>query len=168
MVLELLMVRQPPKISHPNLLGTILNIFRSHHLPKLTKQKEWLTSFWMIVWLEIWGPLDDKKYLVHFFFSWHLSIHHFPLPKRSSDEIYTCKHRIIMEYTPLDSMFLFRDKEYEKLGLSNQVISINSIIFANEHPFWLFGAHELKHISSWLVRFRNHDNPQGFYFPPFV
>ena len=65
-----------------------------------------------------------------------------------------------MEYTPLDSMFLFRDKEYEKLGLSNQVISINSTIFANEHPFWLFGAHELKHISSWLVRFRNHDNSQ--------
>lgn len=64
-----------------------------------------------------------------------------------------------MENTPLDWMFLFQDKEYEKLCLSNQV-SINSIIFANEHSLWLFGAHELKHISSWLVRFRNHDNSQ--------
>ena len=64
-----------------------------------------------------------------------------------------------MENTPLDSMFLFQDKEYEKLCLLNQV-SIYSIIFANEHYFWLFGAHELKHISSWLVRFRNHDNSQ--------
>ena len=64
-------------------------------------------------------PLD-KKYLVFcFFFPWHLSIHDFPLPKRSNDEIYTCKHRIIMEYTPSDSMFLFQDKEYEKLWLSN-------------------------------------------------
>lgn len=47
---------------------------------------------------------------------------------------------------PLDSMFLFEDREYEKLLMTNQV-SINSHIFENWHPSWVFGSHDLKTFS---------------------
>ena len=41
-------------------------------------------------------------------------------------------------------------------------ISVSFIIFANENLFRLFGAHELKNSSSWLVRFKNYDNSKSF------
>jgi hypothetical protein len=58
---------------------------------------------------------------------------------------------------PLNSMFLFEDKSYEKLWMTDE-ISSNAHIFENEHPHWLLGSHDLKTFSNWLVQLRFYNN----------
>ena len=53
---------------------------------------------------------------------------------------------------PLNSMFLFEDKSYEKLWMTNQIHS-NAHIFENEHPHWLLGSHDLKAFSKWMFNY---------------
>jgi hypothetical protein len=54
----------------------------------------------------------------------------------------------------LDLIFLFEDKAYENWWMSNQV---SIIVFEIEHPFWLFGSHDLKAFSKWLLQFKNYN-----------
>jgi hypothetical protein len=52
---------------------------------------------------------------------------------------------------PPISMFLFKDKGYEELWMSNQIF-IYSYVFETKHLHWLFGSHDLKVFSKWLVQ----------------
>ena len=61
---------------------------------------------------------------------------------------------------PQDSTFLFEDKTYQKLWMTNQV-SFNAHMFENEHPHCLLGSHDLKVFSKWLVQMRNYNNTKS-------
>jgi hypothetical protein len=52
---------------------------------------------------------------------------------------------------PPISMFLFKDKGYEELWMSNQIF-IHSYVFETKHLNWLFGSHDLKVFSKLLVK----------------
>ena len=45
----------------------------------------------------------------------------------------------------------FKDKGYEELWMSNQIF-IHSFVFETKHLHWLFGSHDLKVFSKWLVK----------------
>jgi hypothetical protein len=61
---------------------------------------------------------------------------------------------------PLNLMFLFEDKSYEKLWMTNQ-ISSNAHTFENVHPHWLLGSHDLKAFSKWLVQLRFYNDAKN-------
>ena len=65
---------------------------------------------------------------------------------------------------PLNSIFLFEDKSYEKLWMTNQ-ISFNAHIFENEHSHWLLGSHDLKAFSKWLVQLRFYNDAKNEIWP---
>ena len=52
---------------------------------------------------------------------------------------------------PPISIFYFKDKGYEELWMSNQIF-IHSFVFETKHLHWLFGSHDLKVFSKWLVK----------------
>jgi hypothetical protein len=59
---------------------------------------------------------------------------------------------------PLNSMFLFKDKAYEKLWMSNQV---PSNVFEIKHPYWILGSYDLKVFSRWLVQLRFYNDAKN-------
>ena len=59
---------------------------------------------------------------------------------------------------PLNSIFLFKDKAYEKLWMSNQV---PSNVFEIKHPYWILGSHDLKVFSRWLVQLRFYNDARN-------
>jgi hypothetical protein len=58
----------------------------------------------------------------------------------------------------LDLIFLFEDKAYENWWMSNQVFII---VFEIQHPSWLFGSHDLKVFSKWLLQLKKYNDTKG-------